>query len=191
MHRMNFSKIELWDLLKSFAALGIAFAIASYGFSNMIVFSLVLVISLLTAGVAFLLHELAHKFVAQKFGCWSEFRADDKMLILMLIVSFMGFIFAAPGAVMIHGHITKKQYGLISAAGPITNFVLAGIFYILGTVVTGGILGTLFAVGFQINTWIGLFNMIPFHPFDGSKILAWNKVVFGVLVAIGIILMIL
>ncbi|MBT3406387.1 hypothetical protein HN419_04415 [Candidatus Woesearchaeota archaeon] len=43
--------------------------------------------------------------------------------------------------------------------------------------------------GATINTWLALFNMIPFGMFDGKKILRWNKIIYGVMVAIGIILL--
>jgi Zn-dependent protease len=43
-------------------------------------------------------------------------------------------------------------------------------------------------VGFAFNAWLGLFNMIPAGPFDGAKVLAWNPVVFGVTVGIGVLL---
>ena len=43
--------------------------------------------------------------------------------------------------------------------------------------------------GFRINTWLGLFNLLPFAMFDGKKIFVWNKVVYGVLVIIALGLM--
>lgn len=42
------------------------------------------------------------------------------------------------------------------------------------------------AIGFSLNA--GLFNMIPAGPFDGAKVLAWNPLVFGITVAVGILL---
>ena len=43
-------------------------------------------------------------------------------------------------------------------------------------------------VGFKLNAWIGLFNMIPAGPFDGAKVLAWSPLYFGITVAVGILL---
>jgi Zn-dependent protease len=40
-----------------------------------------------------------------------------------------------------------------------------------------------------VNTFLGLFNLIPFAMFDGKKILAWNKVAYSLLIAFGIALM--
>ena len=127
---MKFSAIEKRDLVKAWLAISIAFAIVfGGGFSLDNAFFVLVVFSGITVGLGFLLHELAHKYVAIKYGCWAEFRAYNSMLWLAILCSFFGFVFAAPGAVMIHGHyISRKQNGLISAAGPITNYVLALLF---------------------------------------------------------------
>lgn len=187
---MRFSSIEKRDLMKSWVVISLAFAIVlgggfGPGFARLVLFSGI------TVGFGFLLHEIAHKFVAQKYGCWAEFRAFNGMLILALACSFFGFVFAAPGAVMIHGHyISRKQNGLIAAAGPATNFVLALVF--LGITQLGGeIFGALGSFGFMINAWLGLFNMLPFGQFDGKKILDLSGVLYGVMVAVGFGLMVL
>jgi Zn-dependent protease len=39
-------------------------------------------------------------------------------------------------------------------------------------------------VGFEINGWLGLFNLIPLGPFDGAKVMQWNTTVFGVSIAL-------
>ena len=110
------------------------------------------------------------------------------MLILAIIMSFFGYIFAAPGAVMIRGHINKEQNGKISAAGPATNIILSLLFLGLSMFTLGGILGMIASYGMMINAWLALFNMIPFGNFDGSKILAWNKYVYGTMVLVSLIL---
>ncbi|MFO7773178.1 MAG: DUF951 family protein [Dehalococcoidia bacterium] len=33
----------------------------------------------------------------------------------------------------------------------------------------------LFTLGAYVNTWLALFNLIPFGPLDGAKIFRWNK----------------
>ena len=40
----------------------------------------------------------------------------------------------------------------------------------------------------MINALLGAFNMIPAMPFDGAKILAWNKIVYGITTAVAVLL---
>ena len=183
---------ELKDLFKAWVAISIAFGIVIaggvFGETKLLTweFPLLLGISALTVGLGFLLHELAHKIMAQKYHCWAEFRSFDMMLGLALLMSTVGFVFAAPGAVMISGTITRDRNGKLSAAGPMMNILLAFVF--LGSLffIQGGIIGMIFTYGFMINTWLAIFNMIPFGNFDGIKIWRWNKGVWiGMIVAAG------
>ncbi|MBT4651024.1 metalloprotease [Candidatus Woesearchaeota archaeon] len=193
--KIKTSKTELVDIAKAWAVLSLAFAMVFSGITlfrgtlaNLFTldFLIMFLVSLFTAGLGFLLHELSHKFMAQRFGCVAEFRAFDQMLWLALgLAAVVGFIFAAPGAVMISGMITRRENGIISLSGPVTNYVLALIFLGLSFVIPVG--GIVWLIGFQINLWLGLFNMLPFGNFDGRKILYWNRylwlgmVVFGIL----------
>ncbi len=200
MHKnLNFGHIktstkELVDISKAWVALSLAFAfifsgvtLFSGGITNIfsLSFLITFIISLFTAGLGFLLHELGHKFVAQKYGCNAEFRAFDQMLYLAVgLAVLMGMIFAAPGAVMISGRVTLKENGLISLAGPLVNYVLAGFF--LGLTFIFPAWSFIFSIGFQINMWLGLFNMIPFWMLDGKKIFNWNPIVWFIMTGIGV-----
>lgn len=200
MKELQFWKIrtsnrELKDIAKAWLVLSLAFAfvysrmsIVSGHFSVSTLFSSdflwLFFVSLFTAGLGFLLHELSHKFVAQKYGCVAEFRAFDAMLYLALgLAVFIGFIFAAPGAVMISGMITRRENGLVSVAGPLTNYVLGLLFFGLAFLFPSLQWAV---VGFNINLWLGLFNMIPFGNFDGLKVFQWNIMVWLAMVAFGV-----
>jgi Zn-dependent protease len=52
-------------------------------------------------------------------------------------------------------------------------------------------MGEVFHFGLLINALLGAFNMIPLMPFDGAKIIAWNKMVYGVTLVIAVGLFIL
>jgi len=193
--KIKTSRTEIVDILKAWLALSLAFTFIYAGASVLNgdinnIFSLNFVhlffISMFTAGFGFLLHELAHKFVAQHYGCVAEFRAWDQLLYLAVgLAVFIGFIFAAPGAVMISGMITRKENGLISAAGPATNYVLAMIF--LGLSLLFPVWNNVFATGFSINIWLGVFNLIPFGPLDGKKVFYWNKIVWSGMLLFGVL----
>ena len=190
MHKIETSKKEIIDILKAWIVISAAFAIilSSRELFTKLFFNNFL-ISALTVGVGFLLHELSHKIVAQKYGAIAEFRSFDPMLILALAMSFLiGLIIAAPGAVMISGgNINIKRYGKISVAGPLTNLVLAIIFLFVKILSSSNLLNTIGEYGFFINTWLALFNMIPIWEFDGRKIFSWNKGIWVLVVAIALV----
>jgi Zn-dependent protease len=194
--KISTSKIELIDILKAWLIISFTFTFLFTGLNLMeesltfdvletASFWILFVVSLFTVGIGFLLHEMAHKISAQRYGCIAEFRAFDNMLFLALgLAVVIGFTFIAPGAVMISGTITRKENGIISAAGPITNYALAILFFMLGLIFPAA--KFIFDIGFQVNLWLGLFNMIPLFNFDGAKILNWNRYVWGGMVAFGI-----
>lgn len=179
--RITYSEEELIHLLHAWAAISFAFAIVLSGGMRGLGPQFVpnLVVAAIAVGTAFLLHELAHKVLAQKYGCWAEFRKFNLGLALAVVMSFFGFIIAAPGAVMISGVVSREQNGKISAVGPLTNIVLAILFFIVGVLLpqvtaTAPLFTKIILYGFFINAWLALFNMIPFPPLDGSKVLAWS-----------------
>jgi Zn-dependent protease len=178
------SEIELQDLFKAFAI------VMSNGMTMQSLMSIQFLydflIAAFTVGIGFLLHEMGHKIVAQRYGCFAEFRAWNIMLVLAIVMSFTGFIFAAPGAVMISGHVDKVRNGRISLAGPGVNIILALIFLSLITLFGNNML---FQYGLMINAWLGLFNMIPLGNFDGIKIWRWSKpAYFLIIIAASIII---
>jgi len=174
------------DLIISWATISLAFAfILSDGFFDLFNFSIALLVSIIGVGTGFVLHELAHKYVAIRFGAQAEFRAWKIGLILALvlpIITFGRFLFAAPGAVYIFGErISVKQNGLISIAGPLTNIVVAFVFLsLLLLFETSQLLNTIAVSGAKINFFLAFFNMIPFGPLDGTKVFSWNKAVWAI-----------
>ena len=188
---IKFSKKEIKDLVKAWFFVSLAFAIVISGGDLGISLITNILLAAFTLGIGFLLHELGHKVVAQRYGCFAEFRADNFMLFLAILTSFLGIIFAAPGAVMIAGRVTKEKFGKISIAGPLVNILLTIIFLIGALIFTSGFLGTLFAFGAIINSWLAIFNLIPLWIFDGKKVLAWSKSVYIISMTIAIILFVL
>ncbi|QLG27042.1 metalloprotease [Halorarum halophilum] len=187
MSRLSFSPTEGRDLLFAWLALGVAFALFFEGGGQSVVDDLssgnvgplvtAFVVSLVTAGVGFLLHELAHKVVAVRFGQQAAFRADYGMLFLAVVSAMAGFLFAAPGAVHHRGRITPREHGLIALAGPAVNVVLGALFLPVLIVSTGMGLPTLSRVGsygVAVNFFLAAFNLIPFGPLDGATVRKWS-----------------
>lgn len=196
---MRFSQEELKHIFRAWLVISLAFAfflypgnLFTFEFLTSSLFYINFVIAAITVGLGFLLHELAHKFVAQRYGCIAEFRAFDNMLVLALIMAFvLRFIFAAPGAVMIHGRVNVARNGRISAVGPLMNIVLAALFFVADIIISVAypqeLLLRITSYGVSINGWLALFNLIPIWELDGRKVLTWNKKVYGTLVAIAFV----
>lgn len=173
---MVFSDTEIKELLKAWGAVSLAFAIANTRSSSVSFGPKLLALSGLTVGLGLLIHEMGHKFVAQRFGFPAEFRSFDTMLLLAILFSFTGWVFAMPGAVFIAGLPTKDENGKISTAGPGASLLFSTLFLIPYLFFDSS---TLLRVGFQINSWWAFFNLLPFPNFDGPKVFRWNKAVYG------------
>lgn len=200
IHHIRTSNTELLHIVIAWLAISFAFAILLFWFNwdrrptfDEIFEDLagLFVISSITVGLSFLVHEMSHKFVAQRYGSWAEFRMNPSMLFLMLFLVYeFGILFAAPGAVMIYGgNIGKRENGRISLAGPLSNLILGSAFLLLLSE-QSGVLYDIGRIGVLINVTLALFNMIPFGVFDGKKVWAWNKPVYILFVIAAVILLI-
>ncbi len=167
---------ELAHIIVSVVTISAAFAIAWTGSTEFTPeFSNTFILILLTVGLGFILHELAHKFVAQRYGASAEYRSWTIGLALAVAMALLlGFVFAAPGAVYIYGkQLTGEQNGRIALAGPMTNAALAVFFLLLGLSLPQ--FAGLAKTGAAVNAFLGFFNLLPFFPMDGQKVWAWNK----------------
>jgi len=194
---MRFSLIELRDLAICWLVLGLCFSlhyrIPQQGLpdgQSLAQFAAFLPVALVGIGTGFLFHELAHKGVAQRYGYHAEFRMWKMGLVIAVaaaLLSFGQFLFFAPGAVYTstYKQPDPREEGFISAAGPVANIILAGLFFLVAAG-TGyrGIWSEIGLFGFQINLWLAAFNLIPFPPLDGVKILRWNKLAWFALAAL-------
>jgi Zn-dependent protease len=143
-------------------------------------------------GIAF--HEFSHAFVAYLLGdttAQSMGRLTLNPLAHLdpagtLLLVLVGFGWGKPTPVnpnrLRHG--PKVGMALVSAAGPISNFIMATLFALplklglvqfddflpLKTWTFGNYLALLLFYVVVINVLLGLFNLLPIAPLDGAKI---------------------
>ncbi len=150
-----------------------------------------LVIAFIVILLSMMLHELAHGWVAYKLGddtaktegrlTLNPFKHLDPVLsVAMPLLLFLsgGPIFG--GAKPVPIDTRKLKHGvwgmaLVAIAGPLTNFILAFLAFLLGHF-TGwlydpGVLGAILTDFVFINLGFGIFNLIPIPPLDGSRVL--------------------
>jgi Zn-dependent protease len=135
-----------------------------------------------------ILHEISHGLTANWLGDDTAKRRGRLSLnplkhidwfgtvILPLVFYYTaGFVFGYAKPVPINPYNFqnyKRDTGLTAIAGPLTNILIAilfALFYHLGG--PGSLLGMLSVPLVQINLFLALFNLIPFPPLDGSKVL--------------------
>jgi Zn-dependent protease len=145
-------------------------------------------ISLAVLGVAFMGHELSHKFTAIREGFHSEYRMWPQGLFLALLLALASggsFVFAAPGAVYFGGGTFFRRPGRkaltrISMAGITFNVALMWISLILFFMSGLSVLAYM-AV---INGWLAIFNLLPFGMLDGHKLFRLNRNLWIALMAL-------
>ena len=155
--------------------------------------SLILTVPAVLIAITF--HEAAHAFVADKLGDDTPRREGRLSLnplahldpIGCVLLLFAGFGWGKPVNVNPRNYTTKmdmeKADALVSLAGPCMNFIIAiiltlvycaiykfaGIAFLSSQI--GVIIMLLINVTISINIGLGVFNLIPLPPLDGSKVI--------------------
>ena len=171
---------------------GGVFLASSSSFSKDFIYLLPIVA--LGVTLSFVLHELMHKFVAQHYGAIAGFRTSPNGLLITLLTGMFGFLLGIPGATVIYASsFTRKENGIVSLAGPLTNFVVFMAFLVAGLALNpapGSYLASTISFVLFISILLAFFNMLPIFPLDGSKVLAWDRRIYLVTMAAIFILMV-
>ncbi len=137
-----------------------------------------------------IVHEVSHGLMAEKLG--DDTARDEGRItlnpiphidpfgsillpgFLLLIGSPIVFGAAKPVPVNFHNlRPMKLGMALVSLAGPLSNFILAGLLILpLKFGLVTGVMTEIWLQAVVINIVLGTFNLLPIPPLDGSKILA-------------------
>lgn len=131
------------------------------------------------------IHEFAHALTAVKLGDNTP-RIQGRLtlnpfahlsLFGSLMIFFTGFGYAKPVSVDIRNFKNRKRdFAIVAAAGPISNFIMAFIYFLLSNLMdifslrVCAILSTFFYFVGYININLAVFNLIPIPPLDGSRL---------------------
>jgi len=171
---LRFSKTEVLHLVIATAlvtAVGMSFNRFQFRWDFLVIF-----IS------AFIIHELGHKFLAQFYKAWAEFRVllYGAVITAFSALPFFPFKFIAPGVVWVSGNLSQSRSGKVSWIGPLTNLAM-GTGFLLSYLILVKAVGSaneILLAGVRFNGIIAFFNLIPFMGLDGQKIFGWNKLVW-------------
>jgi Zn-dependent protease len=183
---IKFSQTEIRHLAVGTALVtlaGISFFLGSPGFGLV-----GLILSSVLFAMGFILHELAHKYVAQGYGLWAEFRVNMTGLLLTAISVVSPIKFIAPGAVMIAGFTDQNRMGRTAIAGPLVNVIITAALLIVLPTLETTIFYQAIVAGAAINAFLALFNLIPFSVFDGHKVYSWNRRYWAALLVVSLAL---
>jgi len=138
--------------------------------------------------LAFLLHEMAHKFSAMRYGYFAEFRLQTWGAILTAISVVIPFFkIVAPGATVIYGPDDPQLMGRTAMWGPATNISMAAALMAASHAVPP--LGPYLSMAAYINSFIAFFNLIPLGILDGLKVLRWSKGIWAAAFAASVALL--
>lgn len=146
------------------------------------------IIILIAILFSIILHELAHGFVADRLGdptprMYGRLTLNPTahldffgslLLPLLLLITNAGILFGWAKPVPINPNNLRDPRGdeiKVALAGPLTNFLIAAILALVIRLTNYSLLNELTISIIQLNLVLGLFNLLPIPPLDGSKIL--------------------
>ena len=146
-----------------------------------------ILLSVIPALVCITLHELSHGYVAYRLGdptakeagrlTLNPIRHPDLFGFLMLIVAHVGWAKPVP-VNMRNFEDPKRGMAITALAGPVSNFLITAVTMFIFGILLPFVSGTaafygmnLLSMTAYLSLGLGLFNLLPIPPLDGSKVL--------------------
>jgi len=186
----EFGKREIEDLLISFIVLVLLFSNFEL---RRVPYALIAVLT------AFVFHELAHRQMARYYGYRAYYKRWDTGILLALLVGIVTrilsgavWIFAALGAVEVYApyaYDERETFGKIALVGPVTNIAIGAVsLAALRMLPPFTYLWWALRMTATVNLWLAFFNLLPFPPLDGSKVVRWNAGAWAVSIGVAYLL---
>jgi Zn-dependent protease len=175
----GFSAVELGVVVATSVFLGMAYMMANQiNWADPALF----VTYILVAGVAIIVHDLTHRYVAWKYGAVTEYQFWFLGTAIMFITAFFfRVVYAMPARLSINDSdkLSTRQQAMVYCSGPLVSVLMFGIFMLL--VPLGGFAATIGLLGASMNLLSAVYSLMPFKPMDGRKVLKWKWPVWAAL----------
>ena len=106
--------------------------------------------------VSVLAHEFGHALAAKAFGIRTR----------QIFLNFLG-----GGADVVRGFRQARPEFVIALAGPIVSALCGVAAFLLAPLAAGTLLAPILAAVAQLNFFLAAFNLLPFFPMDGGRVL--------------------
>jgi len=147
---------------------------------------------IIAIAIALTVHEFAHAWMANYLGdptakyagrvSLNPIRHLDPIgtLVMIFLIFSIGVGFGWGKPVPVNPYNLRHRYGelLVSLVGPLSNFIIAFVIVLIMILIPPAVSGG-WSISFhnlidfivKVNIILGIFNLIPIPPLDGSKIL--------------------
>ncbi len=198
---IKFTKEEIRNLLISIIVISTLFTInmtQKIGWTNTEIIN-ILIITLILFSISFIAKIYSQKYLARKYHYHIEYKIWGYGIIFAIVTMLLNIFIITPGYFKygLYDRIaTEEEKAKIAIIGPAANMILAVIFLIAliilkSTLTTSAIIKLAMLIGFYINTYMAVFNLIPFMALDGIKIVEYDLKMWIVPMIISVVLLII
>lgn len=173
----GFSSLELLVIVITSVFLGAAFLITrkiEFNYGNIVLYILI-------AGLATILHDLTHRYTAYRYKVTTEYQFWLLGTVVMFVTAFLfGLAYGAPGRTLIKdsNKMGVKEQAIVALSGPVMSFGVTLAFFLL--VPIGGWFKVIGLLGVSMNLLSAVYGLMPFDPMDGKKVYGWKKAAWAV-----------